>query len=194
MSYDNFHQSSLLSLLFFDNLLHPDSSPKNHHEIEFDSPVILFQLRIVKSGFPVHHSLKYLKNVTQTDPIRAFEVFFRDLNAPDSRYTLLAKTDLLNEKPQANDTIIPIEKGVSNHFFPFFYFPSLSSYLLRSSFLSSYTFSSFFLHFSFFFFIFSLPFFLSFPFLSFPSFPNFSFCFPPLPPSSPVFPNFFSFL
>lgn len=136
MSYDTFHQSSLLSLLFFDNLFHSESSPKNHNEIEFDSPVLIFQLRIVKSGFPVHHSLKYLKNVTQTDPIRAFEVFFRDLNVPDSRYTLLSKTDLLNEKPQANDTIIPIEKGVPNCFiFPSLLFLSTSFFLpLRCSF------------------------------------------------------------
>ena len=136
MSYDTFHPSSLLSLLFFDNLFHSESTPKNHNEIEFDSPVLLFQLRIVKSGFPVHHSLKYLKNITQTDPIRAFEVFFRDLNAPDSRYALLAKTDLLNEKPQANDTIIPIEKGVSKSFFFLFLLPS-SSFFLPPSILSS---------------------------------------------------------
>ena len=103
---------SLVSLLFFDNIMHKETSRRNTDEIIFEKPVKIYQIRFIRSGFPAHHNLKFVKNSTQLDSIKSFEIFYKDLLKPKARFSLLVKTNMLNEKPQTVDTIIPIENGV----------------------------------------------------------------------------------
>jgi len=109
----------LVSLLFFDNIVHKETSRRNIDEILFEKPVKIYQIRFIRSGFPAHHNLKFVKNSTQLDSIKSFEIFYKDLSKPKSRFSLLVKTNMLNEKPQTVDTIIPIENGVHSKFFSF---------------------------------------------------------------------------
>ena len=94
-----------------DNIIHFDKL-KHIDEISFEKPVKINQIRIARCSIPLHPNVKNHRSNTQADPIKNFEVFYKDLKNPKSRFSYLFQTNLLNEKPQLQDSLIPCETEV----------------------------------------------------------------------------------
>lgn len=66
-------------------------------------------IRIVKPKSQPHQGHKKLDTITQTDAIRNFEIFYRDLKNPSSNFKVLINPEIIADRGHINqDVLIPV--------------------------------------------------------------------------------------
>lgn len=102
-------------LLFYDNFKY-EKPQYNIEEIFICKPIILHQIRILKSESNPHPKIKSMQSITQSEPIFNFEIFVRNLELPLSKFEQVLEPITVNEQKGNNDSIFPfVERIVTNH-------------------------------------------------------------------------------
>jgi hypothetical protein len=99
--------------LFCDNIAHDNASQSFINEISFERPVKIQQIRIIKGGSLITPRFRsgFNTSLTQTETIKNFEIYAKDILNPSAKYATLIAANNLKELV-STDAIFTIPRDV----------------------------------------------------------------------------------